>query len=96
MEMSEKINYENRAKIFTALSDATRLRVVDLLLSTDEITCSEIAEQLDISLSLSCHHLKVLTEAGLAKNYKKGQARYYSLDRVILNSTLESLNSFIR
>lgn len=95
MGMIEKINYENRAKIFTALSDPTRLRLVDLLLSTDEISCSEIAEQLDISLSLSCHHLKVLTEAGLAKNYKKGQTRYYSIDRAVLNSTLESLNSFI-
>ncbi|MEH2394405.1 MAG: helix-turn-helix domain-containing protein [Nostoc sp.] len=52
--MIEKINYENRAKIFTALSDATRLRLADLLLNTDEISCSEIAEQLGISLSLSC------------------------------------------
>lgn len=86
------MNYENRARIFAALSDVTRLRLVDLLLSTDEISCSEIAQRLDISLSLSCHHLKVLTEAGLAKTYKKGQTRYYSLDRVVLNSSLESLN----
>ncbi|WP_341529137.1 metalloregulator ArsR/SmtB family transcription factor [Nostoc sp. UHCC 0302] len=89
--MIEKMNYENRAKVFTALSDATRLRLVDLLLGADEISCSEIAQRLDISLSLSCHHLKVLTEAGLVKNYKKGQTRYYSLERAVLNYTLESL-----
>ncbi len=73
-----------RAKIFAALSDPTRLRVIELLSATDELSCSEMANQLGISLALFSHHYKTLAEAGLLLTRKEGQTKYNSLNRELL------------
>lgn len=75
---------EKRAKIFAALSDPTRLRIVELLSCCSEMSGSEIAHQLGISLALFCHHSKTLAEAGLIHARKEGQTKYNSLNRELL------------
>ncbi len=88
--MAEKQSTEQRTKIFAALSDPTRLKIVELLASCEEMSGSEIADKLTISLALFCHHSKTLTEAGLIKQRKEGQTKYNSLNRGLLVSCLES------
>ncbi|MBD1878407.1 metalloregulator ArsR/SmtB family transcription factor [Coleofasciculus sp. FACHB-T130] len=75
---------ELRAKIFAALSDPTRLRIVEMLASCEEMSGSEIANYLGISLALFCHHSKTLAEAGLIQIRKEGQTKYNSLKRELL------------
>lgn len=75
---------EQRAKIFAALSDPTRLRIVELLTQHSEMSSSEIANRLGISLALFCHHSKTLAEAGLLQIRREGQTKYNSLDRALL------------
>jgi DNA-binding transcriptional ArsR family regulator len=75
---------EQRAKIFAALSDPTRLRMVELLNNCDEMSGSEIANHLGISLALFCHHSKILVEARLIQTRKEGQTKYNSLNRQVL------------
>lgn len=82
---------ELRAKIFAALSDPTRLRVVELLAESGEISGSEIANRLGISLALFCHHSKTLCEAGLLQTRKEGQTKYNSLNRELLVDCFASL-----
>lgn len=82
---------EQRAKIFAALADPTRLRVVELLSSHDKLSGSEIAAQLGISLALFCHHSKTLAEAGLVKICRQGQTKYHSLNRDLLTQCFASL-----
>ncbi len=89
--MIEKADSEWRARIFAALSDPTRLRFVELLASCDEMSGSEIADKLGISLALYCHHSKLLAEVGLIKKRKEGQTKYNSLNRELLSSCLKSL-----
>ena len=89
--MAEKTETEQRAKIFTALSDPTRLRIVELLAGCDEMSSSEIAERLGISLALFCHHSKTLIEAGLIEKRKVGQTKYNSLNRALLTQCFDSL-----
>ncbi|MBV8883754.1 MAG: helix-turn-helix transcriptional regulator [Chroococcidiopsidaceae cyanobacterium CP_BM_RX_35] len=89
--MAEKIDSEWRARVFAALSDLTRLRIVELLAVQDEMSGSEIAEKLGISLALYCHHSKLLNEVGLVKKRKEGQTKYSSLNREILSSCFNSL-----
>lgn len=79
-----------RAKIFAALSDPTRLRIVELLASAKELSGTEIAGKLNISLALFCHHSKTLTEAGLLQTRKEGQTKYNSLNWELLNACLKS------
>jgi len=90
--MVEKADSEWRARIFAALSDPTRLRLVELLAGCEEMSGSEIADKLGISLALYCHHSKQLAEVGLIKKRKEGQTKYSSLNRELLTSCLKSLH----
>lgn len=82
---------ERRTKIFAALSDPTRLQIVELLAAKAEMSGSEIASQLGISLALFCHHSKTLVEAGLIQQRRDGQTKYNSLKHDILSACLKSL-----
>jgi len=79
-----------RAKIFAALSDPTRLRIVQLLASREELSGTDIANALGISLALFCHHSRTLVEAGLIQTRKDGQTKYNSLNWDLLNACLKS------
>ncbi|MGA7937872.1 MAG: metalloregulator ArsR/SmtB family transcription factor [Kovacikia sp.] len=90
--MANKNQYQQRAKIFMALSDSTRLQIVELLAGCDQMSSSVIAEKLEISLSLACHHTKALAEAGLVEKCKEGQTSYNRLNRTLLIDSLEGLS----
>jgi len=83
---------EQRAKIFAALSDPTRLRIVEMLVKTEELSGSEIATHLGISLALFCHHSKLLAEAGVIQTRKEGQTKYHALNKGLLVHCFASLN----
>ena len=53
------------AAVFGALSDPTRLAIVERLLIEGERTAGEIAEPFAVSKPAISKHLKVLEEAGL-------------------------------
>jgi DNA-binding transcriptional ArsR family regulator len=74
--MAEKTEHQQQAKIFLAVSDPTQLQIVELLAGCNEMSSSAIAQKLDISLSLSCHHTKALAEVGLVEKRKEGQITY--------------------
>jgi ArsR family transcriptional regulator, arsenate/arsenite/antimonite-responsive transcriptional repressor len=52
------------ALLFHALSDETRLAVIDLLRSGEQCVC-ELQDALDVAQSRLSFHLKVLKDAGL-------------------------------
>ena len=83
---------ERRARVFAALSDPNRLRIVELLIDHDEVRGKEAAEALGISLSLYSHHAKALRQAGIVTHQKRGQRGYYSLERDLLDEALNVLN----
>ena len=85
------VDLERRARGFAALSDPNRLRIVELLTERGEMSGSELAEGLGISLALYSHHSKTLVEAGLIKRRKQGQTGYCSLDRDLLRECAGSL-----
>jgi DNA-binding transcriptional ArsR family regulator len=83
-------NTESRAKIFAALADPTRLRIVELLVEQNELSGSDIAGQLGISLALFCHHSKTLAEAGVVSIRRDGQTKYHSLNHTLLSDCFAS------
>lgn len=80
---------EKHAKIFAALSDPTRLRIVQLLTKQAEMSGSEVASLTGISLALFCHHSKILVEAGLIQIRKEGQTKYNSLNWDVLQGCFQ-------
>lgn len=83
---------ERRAKVFAALSDPNRLRIVELLRDREELCGKEVAGELGISLSLYSHHARALREAGIITRRKRGQTGYCSLDRELLAEALGHLS----
>ena len=74
------------AQILKSLGDPTRLRVFNMLMEGVQCNC-EIAERLDLSLSLVSHHVRALLNAGLVQSERDPEdARwiYYSIDKVAL------------
>ena len=90
--MPERSDYQQQAKVFAALSDPTRLQIIELLSVCDELATAAIAEKLEISLSLACHHAKILAESGLIEKRKEGQTSYSRLIRSPLLQMLKNLS----
>lgn len=64
---------------FHALSDETRLRIVDLLRGGEQCVC-ELTSALDMRQSLLSFHLKTLKDAGLVTDRREGRWSYYALN----------------
>jgi DNA-binding transcriptional ArsR family regulator len=88
---SNKISIEQRAKVFKALADPTRLRIVEMLADKEEMCGSEMADKLGISLALLCHHWGTLEYAGLITKRKEGQTASISLNQDLLADCLKDL-----
>jgi ArsR family transcriptional regulator len=88
---SKQISTEERARVFKALSDPTRLRMVEMLADSDELSGSAIAESLGISLALLCHHWRTLEHAGLITKRKEGQTASISLNRELLSDCFKGV-----
>lgn len=65
---------------FFALADATRCRVVEML-SERAMPVHELAAAFSISRPAISRHLRVLKEAGLVKEIKRGRENIYTLQR---------------
>ncbi len=67
------------ADLFRLLGDPTRLRIVVACLRTP-LAVSDIAERLDLSVSLVSHHLRLLRGARLVRANRQGRQVYYGAD----------------
>jgi ArsR family transcriptional regulator, arsenate/arsenite/antimonite-responsive transcriptional repressor len=67
-------------RLFKALADRHRLRILNALLQADEPVCvCEIQPLLEIAQPTVSHHLKQLVEAGILDREKRGTYAYYGL-----------------
>jgi ArsR family transcriptional regulator len=71
--------YVDLAELFGALADATRARLVHVLLAT-ELCTGDLAAVLGISESGASQHLRILRALRLVKVRRSGKFVYYSLD----------------
>ena len=74
---------------FRALSDETRLRIVEQLRGGEQCVCDLMAS-LNLGQSLLSFHLKTLKDAGLVTDRREGRWAYYALN-VDAFAALESL-----
>jgi ArsR family transcriptional regulator len=72
---------EATAALFRALGDPARVRIVNVLATTDEPVCvCELVEPLELAQPTVSHHLKKLVDAGLLEREQRGRWAYYSLN----------------
>ena len=66
------------AQLFHALSDETRLAIVERLRGGERCVC-DLTDLLDAAQSRLSFHLKVLKEAGLVSDRREGRWVHYAL-----------------
>lgn len=70
---------ERAIELFHALSDETRLEIIQLLRKGDQCVC-ELTDTLDAAQSRLSFHLRVLKDAGIVSDRKDGRWVHYELD----------------
>lgn len=70
---------QSLTRTFAALSDDTRLSVVEQLMTAGELPAGALVAGADISGPAMSRHLKVLREAGLIRQRIDGTRRIYSV-----------------
>ncbi|WP_079505716.1 autorepressor SdpR family transcription factor [Mesobacillus jeotgali] len=78
---------------FKALSDPTRRRILDLLKERD-MTAGEIADHFNMTKPSISQHLKLLKNANLIQDEKKGQFIIYSLHTTVFQELISWAFSF--
>jgi ArsR family transcriptional regulator, arsenate/arsenite/antimonite-responsive transcriptional repressor len=72
---------EQAVKIFKALSDVTRIRMIKLLETAGELCVCEILRALDISQTRASRNLNILKHAGLVTDRRIKMWVHYSINR---------------
>jgi ArsR family transcriptional regulator len=80
------------AKVFKALSDESRFKLVNLLL-THDFCVGALAHHLKITEAAVSQHLKQLREVGLVKGEKRGYWTHYTIDKGKLKVLAQALRN---
>ena len=73
--------YEERAKVFKALCDERRQRILELLHSGEKCACVLI-DEMDMPQSSLSYHMKILCDSGIVVGRKEGKWMHYSISEV--------------
>lgn len=71
-------------KIFKSLADATRLEVVKVMSTLNEVTCQDLQKRFKLSQPTLSHHFNKLIGANILLHRKEGTMNYYKLNKKLL------------
>lgn len=86
--------YNENAKVFKALCDPKRLKILDIIKDEEKCACV-LLEELELSQSGLSYHMKILTEAGLVIARQDGKWTHYSISNKRINEVIELLNNYL-
>jgi ArsR family transcriptional regulator, arsenate/arsenite/antimonite-responsive transcriptional repressor len=72
--------------VFKALSDETRLHIVQIVAKDGKCGSEQCFRGLDLSQPTLSHHIKILINANILKEQKVGTAKKYTLNKEYLDS----------
>jgi DNA-binding transcriptional ArsR family regulator len=82
---------DRKSKIFKALADGTRLRILGLLAVREMCVC-EVMVALHLTQPTASHHLRILENVGFVRDRKEGKWVFYSLSDPKLTKDLLQIN----
>lgn len=90
-----EVSYERLATIFKALSDETRLHIIDML-SCNELCAADILASFNLSQSTLSYHMKILIDAGVVNSQRNGLWTRYSINEATFADILDILLNYIK
>jgi DNA-binding transcriptional ArsR family regulator len=91
-KIADKGVANRRSRLFKALADETRLRILALL-GVREMCVCEVMVALGLTQPTASHHLGILGNAGLISERKEGKWVFYRVADSKLAETIHSLNA---
>jgi ArsR family transcriptional regulator len=88
MAASVAFDTARAVRLFHALSDQTRLSILERLRRGERCVC-ELTDALDAAQSRLSFHLRVLKDAGLVTDRREGRWMYYTVDAETLAEVAE-------
>lgn len=78
-ELTDNAHLLKMAELFKAMSDPTRLKIINALILSEMCVC-DLASLLNMNQPAISHHLKTLRQFQMIKYRREGKMVYYSLD----------------
>jgi DNA-binding transcriptional ArsR family regulator len=88
--------WRGMSKVFAALGDEHRQRILLLFEPAERLNVGQIAEVSTLARSTVSHHLKILHEAGVLGSEKRGKEVFFWINRAALDETLSSVLNYVR
>src|SRR6195952_1835924 len=87
------VEAERLARIFKALGDPTRVRLLSLIAAHQggEACICDLTDPVGLSQGTVSHHMKILGEAGLVSREQRGKWAYYRVEHATLTALSDSL-----
>lgn len=84
------------SKVFTALGDEHRQRILLLFDKCERLNVGQIAEVSILARSTVSHHLRILRESNVLLSEKQGKEIYFWINREFLDEVLGAVLDYIR
>ncbi|WP_426183494.1 ArsR/SmtB family transcription factor [Microbacterium sp. TWP3-1-2b2] len=84
---------EKVARVFKALGDPTRVRLLSLIAAGEggEACICDLTEPVGLSQGTVSHHMKLLADAGLVTREQRGKWAYFALNDGALDAAADAL-----
>ena len=86
--------YIVQARIFKAMSDENRLKILELL-KEKSYNASELLDEMDFGQSTLSHHMKILLNAEIIQGKKRGKWIIYSLKKEAFEEMREWMSTYL-
>lgn len=84
------------SKVFTALGDEHRQRILLLFDQGERLNVGQIAEVATLTRSTVSHHLKILRESNVLASEKIGKEVWFWINRPFIEETLGRVLDYVR
>ena len=88
--------WHSQARVFTALGDEHRQRILLMFKRDEELTIKDIADAVPLSRTAVTHHLRALREAGVLSAERRGKEVYLRPNPAAVLEALDALRDYIR
>lgn len=90
------LEWKEMSRIFIALGDEHRQRMLLLFEPGERLTVGQIAEVSTLGRSTVSHHLKIMREAGVLGSEKIGKEVWFWINRAALETTLGNVLDYLK
>ena len=77
-----------------AICEESRVKILQLLLEREEVTCKDLEKIFSFSGSTAYHHITMMMRIGLVKTRNEGKTIFYSLNRKYFDAVIGVLSKF--